>query len=59
MFLSAWIQMLFPTGLGQAIDTLEYDNFEYGVMIRYIWMMIQIGNHERLMKDLGYDVHLF
>ena len=43
MFLSAWIQTLFPTVLGQAIDTLESMNFEHQTIVRYIWMMVGIG----------------
>lgn len=43
MFLSAWIQTLFPTILGQAIDTLKQSHFKYEAMISYIWMIIGIG----------------
>ena len=36
MFLSAWIQTLFPTVLGEAIDTIESLNFTHQMMIHYI-----------------------
>lgn len=43
MFLSAWIQTLFPTVLGEAIDTLESLNFTHQMMIHYILIIIGIG----------------
>ncbi|MDO5793428.1 MAG: ABC transporter ATP-binding protein [Turicibacter sp.] len=43
MFLSAWIQTLFPTVLGEAIDTLESLNFTQQMMIHYILIIIGIG----------------
>ena len=43
MFLSAWSQTLFPTVLGEAIDTLESLNFTHQMMIHYILIIIGIG----------------